>query len=65
MARKTQDHETRRDGSLKHAPHGEGGFKPLAIPAVAAAVTVGAKARPRETARRDLPAVLRQDGFVD
>ncbi|HEX8665148.1 MAG TPA: hypothetical protein VF744_14080 [Beijerinckiaceae bacterium] len=65
MARKTQDHETRRDGSLKHAPH-EGGFKPLAIPAVAAAVTAGAKARPREAERRrDILAVLRQDGFVD
>ena len=64
MARKTQDHETRRDGSLKHAPH-EGGFKPLAIPAVAAAVTAGAKARPREAERRDIPAVLRRDGFVD
>jgi hypothetical protein len=66
MARKTQTLETRRDASLKHAaPQGEGGFKPLAIPAVAAAVTAGAKARTREAARRDLPAVLRQDGFVD
>ena len=67
MAQKTQTLETRRDGSLKQAaPHGEGGFKPLAIPAVAAAVTAGAKVPTREaTRRRDLPAVLRQDGFVD
>jgi hypothetical protein len=64
MAQNTQTYKTRRDGSLKHAPH-EGGFKPLAIPAVAAAVTAGAKARPRAADRRDLPAVLRQDGFVD
>jgi hypothetical protein len=64
MAQKTQSSEARR-ASLKHASHGEGGFKPLAIPAVAAAVTAAAKARTRETARRDLPAVLRQEGFVD
>ena len=67
MAQKTQPLETRRDGSLKHAaPHSEGGFKPLAIPAVAAAVSAGAKAPIREAARRrDVPAGLRQDGFVD
>jgi hypothetical protein len=66
MARKTQTLETRRNGSLKHAaPQGEGGFKPLAIPAVAAAVTAGVKARTREADRRENPAILRQDGFAD
>ena len=66
MAQKTQSPEARRAASLKAAAfHGEGGFKPLAIPAVAAAVSAGTKARPREAARRDVPAVLRQDGFVD
>ena len=64
MAQKTQTLGTRRDGSLKHAPH-EGGFKPLAIPAVAAAVEAGATAQARKPAKRDIPAVLRQDDFVD
>jgi hypothetical protein len=71
MAQKTQTPETRRDASVKSAaPHREGGFKPLAIPAVAAAVSAGASARAHEAARRgtgprEIPAVLRQDGFVD
>jgi hypothetical protein len=66
MAQKTQTLETRRDPSPKHAaPHPEGGFKPLAIPAVAAAVSAGTKAQPREEARREIPAILRQDAFVD
>ena len=67
MVQKTQSSEARRGAPPKHAAfQGEGGFKPIAIPAVAAAVSAGAKARPREAARRrDVPAILRQDGFVD
>ena len=72
MAPKTQTLETRRDEAAPKstARHGEGGFKPLAIPAVAAAVSAGASARAHEAARRgtgprEIPAILRQDGFVD
>ena len=67
MAPKTQTLKTRLDDAAPKstARHGEGGFKPLAIPAVAAAVSAGAKARTREAARREIPAILRQDGFVD
>ncbi|HEX8168057.1 MAG TPA: hypothetical protein VF601_19990 [Beijerinckiaceae bacterium] len=64
MVRKAQDFDTRRDSSLKRAPH-EGGFKPLAIPAVAAAVSAGAKARARKAAPQEVPATLRRDGFTD
>ena len=66
MVRKAQDFDARRDSSLKQAaPQDEGGFKPLAIPAVAAAVSAGAKPRPHEAAPREIPAILRRNGFVD
>jgi hypothetical protein len=65
MAHKTRDLEARRDSPPKPAdPHREGAFKPLAIPAVAAAVSAGANAQGRKPARRDIPAILR-DGFAD
>ena len=39
------------------------GFKPLALPALAAAVRSGARAQvqPRKPAHRDIPAILRND----
>src|SRR3954447_9773183 len=66
MVQKAQALARRRDSSLKHADEPcPGAFKPIAIPAVAAAVTVGAKLERRKRAERDTPAILRDDDFVD
>jgi hypothetical protein len=65
MVPKTRDLGTRRGASPKHAPNPAGPFKPLAIPAVAAAVGAGATAQARMAVKREIPAVLRQDDFVD
>jgi hypothetical protein len=65
MVQKAQTRET-RDSSGERAAERAGPFKPIAIPAVAAAVSAGASRRPRKaTHREDLPAILRQDDFVD
>jgi hypothetical protein len=64
MAQKAQTRETRE--SSERTSDRAGPFKPIAIPALAAAVNAGAGRPPRKAARReDLPAILRQDGFVD
>ncbi len=57
----------RRDSSLKRAApdKSECGFKPLAIPAVAAAVNAGSRPQPQKLADREIPAILRHDDFVD
>ena len=66
MVQKAQALARRRNSSLKHADEPcPGAFKPIAIPAVAAAVTVGAKLERRKRAERDTPAILRDDDFVD
>ena len=66
MVQKAQALARRRDSSLKHADEPcPGAFKPIAIPAVAAAVTVGAKLERRKRAERDTPAILRDDEFFD
>jgi hypothetical protein len=66
MVQKAQALARQRDSSLKHADEPcPGAFKPIAIPAVAAAVTVGAKLERRKRAERDTPAILRDDDFVD
>jgi hypothetical protein len=68
MAQKSQTRESSRAASPQRPREGADAFKPLAIPAVAAAVAVNACANrePRKAARHeDLPAILRQDGFVD
>jgi hypothetical protein len=66
MAQKVKTGETQRDSTLRRASSGrEAAFKPLGLPAVAAAVQVGAKRQPREAGRRDLPAILREDSAVD
>ena len=66
IVHKAQALARRRDSSLKHADEPcPGAFKPIAIPAVAAAVTVGARLERRKRAERDTPAILRDDDFVD
>jgi hypothetical protein len=66
MAQKAQTRETPRDPSSQRASNGAHAFKPLAIPAVAAAVSAGASRQPRKAPRpRDVPAILRQDAFAD
>jgi hypothetical protein len=66
MVEKAQALAPSRDSSLKHADEPcPGAFKPIAIPAVAAAVTVGAKLERRKRAEREIPAILRDDEFVD
>jgi hypothetical protein len=59
MVQKAQALARRRDSSLKHADEPcPGAFKPIAIPAVAAAVTVGGKLERRKRAERETPAIL-------
>jgi hypothetical protein len=67
MVQKAQSLATRRDAALKHADQPRAGaFKPIAIAAVAAAVTpCGAKSQPRKRAAHEVPAILRDDDFVD
>lgn len=68
MIQHVQSFDKRRDSSLKHAePRGRADacFKPVALPAVAAAVCVTARPEPRKPAARDLPAVLRDDAPID
>ena len=42
----------------------ETGFKPLALPALAAAVQMSRRTTRRATAERDIPAILREDALV-
>jgi transposase-like protein len=67
MVRTATTVETRRDSSLKLSPPRDraGGFKPVALPAVAAAVQVARKEESRKPARREVPAVLRELGALD
>lgn len=61
MVQKSHALDSRRDSSLKGAPAPRnGGFKPLAIPALAAAVQAASR-QPRKVAHRDVPAILRDD----
>jgi hypothetical protein len=64
MVQKLQARQTRQPSAA--TAHRVGSFKPIAIPAVAAAVSAGAGRPARQAERReDLPAILRQDDFVD
>lgn len=65
MVQKAQARDGRREPAPK-APAGplEGAFKPLGIPALAAAVNA-ANRQPRKSIQRDLPAILRDDDFSD
>lgn len=59
MVQKAHALDTRRDSSLKGAAAPRnGGFKPLGIPALAAAVQAASR-QPRKVAHRDVPAILR------
>lgn len=52
--------ETSLTDAARSAPHG--GFKRLALPAVAAAVHTLAQAKPRKPTHHEVAALLRQDG---
>jgi hypothetical protein len=67
MVRTATTVETRRDSSLKLSPPRDraGGFKPVALPAVAAAVHAARQGESRQPARREVPAILRQLGALD
>ncbi len=57
-----------RDSSLKNAePRGcrDAGFKPVALPALAAAVRMTARPQPRKPSYADIPAILREDAPID
>jgi hypothetical protein len=55
--------ETRQRASLAEARTApDGGFKRLALPAVAAAVQTLARAKPRQPAHQEWPALPRRDG---
>ena len=56
--------DTHHDTSLAEAGGGapNGGFKRLALPAVAAAVRSVSQAKSRPPAQREWPALLRRDG---
>jgi hypothetical protein len=53
-------HDTSLAGAARTAPNG--GFKRLALPAVAAAVHTLTQAKPRKPAHQELSALLRRDG---
>lgn len=65
MIQKAQARDGRREPAPK-APAGpqDGAFKPLGIPALAAAVGA-ANRQPPKPVERDIPAILRHDGFCD
>ena len=67
MIAKMKPVEGRRDASLRHAaPRSrEGGFKPVALPALAAAVEAARSTAERKPARRDDPALLQKLGILD
>ena len=67
MPQKQRRSEAQRPASLaRSAPVGAAGvFKPVALPAVAAAVSACAEPRRRKPADRDVPAILRDHDFVD
>ena len=64
MTRTVQKPDIRRSTSLAEAARSapDGGFKRLALPAVAAAVHTLAQAKPRQPAHREWPAFLRHEG---
>lgn len=65
MVEKAQARDSRREPAPKRAAGPlEGGFKPLGIPALAAAVSA-ANRQPPKPVERDIPAILRDDGFSD
>ena len=63
MAQKARS-ETKRSQPAD-APDTRPVFRPLALPALAAAVSAGPKRPPSPPAQRDLPPILRLDVFVD
>ena len=63
-----RSHEGQRDSSLRNAePRGrqDAAFKPVALPALVAAVRVIARPQPRKPAFQDIPAILRQVGATE
>jgi hypothetical protein len=68
MTHNAKAFDSRRDSSLRQAsPQGQsdGGFKPVALPALAAAVHMTARTQPRKAAHRDIPAILREEALID
>ena len=67
MTRTKKTLESRRDSSLAAAtPRGRApGFKPVALPAVAAAVQAARPTATRRPPPRDIPAILRELGILD
>ena len=65
MGQATQfDHQQRADReSARQKPRLDAGFKPLALPALAAAVHM-AKTAERRSSERALPAILREEALI-
>ncbi len=63
MAQALHKLDTRRQHPATQAAQAaaEAGFKPIAIPALAAAVETARRAAPRAAAPKDVPAILRND----
>jgi len=64
-----REFEPRRESSLRNAlprDRDDAGFKPVALPALVAAVRVTARPKPRQKpAYHELPAILRQEPRTD
>jgi hypothetical protein len=65
MVHTAKTFDERRDSSLRNAEPRANGFKPLALPALAAAVRVTGRSQARKPAYREIPAILREDALTD
>ena len=62
----SMQHKTRdAQASLHHHPRTDSGFKPLALPALAAAVQMSRRDTRRPVVERQVPAILRVEAITD
>ena len=65
MVHTAKNFDERRDSSLRNAEPRDRGFKPLALPALAAAVRVTGRTEARKPPYREIPAILREEALTD
>jgi hypothetical protein len=68
MNRKIAAQDARKPGSSHDSPHDlhpATGFKPVALPALAAAVRAGRKQPSQQKTQNELPAILRKESILD
>ena len=62
----SMQHRTRDlEATLRHHPRVDAGFKPLALPALAAAVQMSRREARKPATERQVPAILRVEALTD